>query len=49
MPAAHGRRDSVRAQLDRYGVTARVGNDAFVATVDDVVEAFRARTGADTS
>ncbi len=40
--------DAVKAQLDRYGITELVGEDAFFPSVDDVVEAFRARTGAAT-
>ncbi|MGA9161710.1 MAG: hypothetical protein WB297_12720 [Actinomycetota bacterium] len=36
----------VRAQLDRYGITKLVGEDAFFPTVEDAVEAYRARAGA---
>jgi high affinity sulfate transporter 1 len=35
-------RDSVRAELDRYGVTAKVGETRFFATAGAAVEAFRA-------
>ena len=34
----------VKAQLDRYGLTDLVGEDAFFDTVDDAVEAFGARS-----
>ena len=44
----HGRlRDSVRAGLDRYGVTAKVGETRFFATARAAVEAFRADRGPD--
>ena len=36
----------VKQQLDRYGITELIGEDAFFPTVEDVVEAFRARAGA---
>lgn len=32
--------DDVRTELDRYGVTALVGNDAFYQTVNDVLTAY---------
>ncbi len=35
--------DTVAAALDRYGITDLVGPEGFFATVDDAVEAFRAR------
>jgi sulfate permease, SulP family len=35
----------VRRELDRFGITDLVGDDAFFDTVDDVVSAFRGRTG----
>jgi sulfate permease, SulP family len=39
----------VRAQLDRYGITDLVGQDAFFASINDAVEAFgrRIRAAAD--
>lgn len=40
-------RDSVRAELDRYGVTAKVGETRFFATARAAVEAFRADRGPD--
>ena len=40
-------RDSVRAGLDRYGVTAKVGETRFFATARAAVEAFRADRGPD--
>jgi len=33
----------VRSQLDRYGITARVGDDAYFETSGEALEAFRAR------
>lgn len=36
--------DDVRAELDRFGITALVGEDAFYETVQDVVDAFGRRT-----
>ena len=33
----------VKAELDRLGITGLVGKDAFFATGDDVVVAFRQR------
>ena len=36
--------ESVAAELDRYGLTALLGRDAFFRTVGDVVRAFRLRT-----
>jgi sulfate permease, SulP family len=35
-------RDSVRAELDRYGLTTMIGEDRLFETVGDAVEAFRA-------
>ncbi len=35
-------RDSVRDELDRYGVTAIIGEDMIFDSVDAAVEAFRA-------
>jgi hypothetical protein len=35
----------VRAEFDRYGVTAAIGDDAYFDTVGDVVEAFAAARG----
>jgi hypothetical protein len=38
--------DDVRAELDRYGVTDAIGQDAYFDTPVDVMEAFReARAG----
>ncbi|NJC74210.1 SulP family inorganic anion transporter [Planosporangium thailandense] len=34
--------DPVRAELDRYGITQLIGSDAYFATPQDVVHAFRA-------
>jgi MFS superfamily sulfate permease-like transporter len=36
--------DDVRAELDRYGITELVGEDAFFASVGDVRDAFGAAT-----
>lgn len=38
--------DNVRAELDGYGITAAVGEDAYFHSVDDVVKAFRQRGSA---
>lgn len=32
--------DTVRAELDRYGVTQLIGSDAYFAAPEDVVQAF---------
>jgi MFS superfamily sulfate permease-like transporter len=41
--------DDVKAELDRFGITALVGEDGFFSSIVEVVEAFRAaapeRTG----
>jgi sulfate permease, SulP family len=36
----------VRAELDRYGITEKVGADAFFDSIESVVEAYRARSSA---
>jgi high affinity sulfate transporter 1 len=38
--------ESVKRELDRFGITDLVGEDAFFDTVDDAVAAFRGRTEA---
>ena len=39
-------RDSVRGELDRYGVTAKVGEKRLYASAGAAVDAFRAEGGA---
>ena len=36
--------DDVKAELDRYGITDLVGEDAFYATGDELVDAYRQRS-----
>ncbi len=38
--------DDVRAELDRYGITAAIGTDGLLATAAEVVEAYLASEGA---
>ena len=40
-------KDPVRRKLDRYGLTAAIGQSRFFPTLDTAVEAFRHETGAD--
>ena len=37
---------NVRAELGRYGITEKVGEDAFFDSIESVVEAYRARSSA---
>ena len=37
--------EPVRKQMDRYGITDLIGEDAYYDTVGEAVEAYRARTG----
>ena len=39
-------RDSVRAELDRYGLTSMIGEDRIFETIGDAVEAFHAENAA---
>ena len=38
--------DEVKAELDRYGLSDLLGTDAFYASGDDLVNAFRQKAGA---
>ena len=40
--------DDVKAELGRFGITDLVGKDAFYATGDDLLNAFREKTGGNT-
>ena len=40
--------DDVKAELGRFGITELVGKDAFYATGDDLLNAFREKTGGNT-
>jgi SulP family sulfate permease len=40
--AVAGVSDDVRHELDRYGLTKKIGEDAYFATLDDALAAFRA-------
>ena len=40
--------DDVKAELDRFGITDLVGKDAFYATGDDLLNAFREKTSGNT-
>jgi hypothetical protein len=39
--------DYVKAELDRYGLTDLVGEDAFYAAGDDLLNAYRKTTAGD--
>jgi hypothetical protein len=40
---------AVKAQLDAYGLTDKIGSDRFYESILDVVEAYRAATGSATT
>jgi len=40
--------NDVKAELGRFGITELVGKDAFYATGDDLLNAFREKTGGNT-